>query len=107
MLVVLELATANVLLVGASLLARSFVKLVTIDLGYDATHVLTFQVAARGDRYSPDQLQRFADDLANRLLIGHAVCRRKSIYKDLRAARARGWASQRIQLSREFVRIIR
>jgi putative ABC transport system permease protein len=43
-LVVGQLVMATVLLVGAGLLIRSFVKLSTIEKGYDATNVLAFQI---------------------------------------------------------------
>src|SRR5262249_6082723 len=66
-LIVAEIATALPLLIVGSLMIRSFVNLITVDLGYDASHVLTFQVGARGDTYPPAQLELFADDLAVRL----------------------------------------
>jgi predicted permease len=66
-LVIAEIALALPLIVGGGLLIRSFVNLVTIDPGFDASHALTFQVGARGDRYPPAQLKRFSDDLAVRL----------------------------------------
>jgi putative ABC transport system permease protein len=43
-LVVGQLALATVLLVGAGLLLLSFVKLSTVDRGYDASNVLAFQL---------------------------------------------------------------
>jgi putative ABC transport system permease protein len=43
-LVVGQLAMATILLVGAGLLATSFVNLATVDKGYDPTGVLTFQL---------------------------------------------------------------
>jgi putative ABC transport system permease protein len=66
-LIVAEIAMAFPLLVGGSLLIRSFLNLVAVDPGYDATHALTFQVSARGDKYPPAQLKIFADDLVSRL----------------------------------------
>jgi len=62
-----EIALALPLVVGGGLLVRSFVRLLTIDRGYDAANVLTFQVATRGDRYTPDRVLTFADDLIGRL----------------------------------------
>jgi putative ABC transport system permease protein len=44
-LVVVELALAVVLLLGAGLLVRSFNKLMTLDLGFDRENVLTFRVS--------------------------------------------------------------
>jgi putative ABC transport system permease protein len=43
-LVVGQLVMATVLLVGAGLLAHSFVKLATVEKGYDPSNVLTFQL---------------------------------------------------------------
>jgi predicted permease len=43
-LVAVEAALAVVLLVGAALLARSFVELLRVDAGYDPAHVLTADV---------------------------------------------------------------
>jgi putative ABC transport system permease protein len=56
-LVIAEIALALPLIVGCGLLLRSFVNLVTVDPGYDASHALTFQVGARGDRYSPGSVE--------------------------------------------------
>jgi putative ABC transport system permease protein len=66
-LVVAEIALAVPLVVGGGLLVRSFVKLVSVDPGYDASHALTFQVGARGDRHTPAQFKFFSDDLIARL----------------------------------------
>ena len=66
-LVIAEIALALPLIVGGGLLVRSFVNLATVDPGYDASHALTFQIGARGDRYTPAQLKRFSDDLVVRL----------------------------------------
>ncbi|HEY7333713.1 MAG TPA: ABC transporter permease [Bryobacteraceae bacterium] len=43
-LVVAELAVSLVLLIGASLLIRSFLKLAHVELGFPSGHLLTFQV---------------------------------------------------------------
>ncbi len=43
-LVVGQLALATVLLVGAALLIQSFVRLTTVEKGYDPSNVLTFQL---------------------------------------------------------------
>jgi putative ABC transport system permease protein len=50
-LVVAQLAMATTLLVGAGLLSNSFVKLASVEKGYDPTHVLAFQLALP-DEYS-------------------------------------------------------
>lgn len=50
-LVVAEAATAIVLLVGAGVLLRSFVRLINVDAGFQPQGVLTMQVAVSGDAY--------------------------------------------------------
>ena len=50
-LVVGQLVLATVLLVGAGLLANSFIKLSTFDKGYDPANVLAFNLLFP-DRYS-------------------------------------------------------
>jgi putative ABC transport system permease protein len=64
--VIAETALAMVLLIGGGLMIRSFVKLVTVDLGYDPSHVLTFQVALPRDRYSNAQILAFAEEATTR-----------------------------------------
>ena len=66
-LIVAEVAMAMVLLVGGGLLIHSFVKLSTIDLGYEPANVLTFQVGLPADRYTNVQLRTFAESLVARL----------------------------------------
>lgn len=46
LLLIVEAALAVVLLVGTTLLARSFVNLMRVDPGYDPTHVLTAELIA-------------------------------------------------------------
>jgi putative ABC transport system permease protein len=52
-LVVGELALALMLLVSAGLLARSVVRLLDVDKGFDATNLLTLEINSTGARY-PD-----------------------------------------------------
>jgi putative ABC transport system permease protein len=66
-LVVAEVSLSMVLLVGAGLLIHSFARLSAVDTGYDASGVLTFQVALPNDRYPTDRLKQFAEDLVARL----------------------------------------
>jgi macrolide transport system ATP-binding/permease protein len=54
-LVVLELATAMVLLVGASLLGQSLYRLLTVDLGFEPDRLATIQVAAVGPRFEGEE----------------------------------------------------
>src|SRR5262245_17120090 len=62
-LLVAEVALAMRLLVGAGLLIRSFLKLSTVDAGYDPSNVLTFQLALPGGRYPVPQLKESAENL--------------------------------------------
>jgi putative ABC transport system permease protein len=66
-LVVGEIAIAMLLLVGGGLLMHSFLKLASVNPGYDPSNVLTFQVAVRGDLYSAASVKGYADDLVTRL----------------------------------------
>jgi putative ABC transport system permease protein len=67
-LVVAELGISLVLLIGAGLLARSFVKLATAELGFPADHLLTFRVKLTRARYATTAAQRqFYSDLATRM----------------------------------------
>jgi len=54
--VVAQLGLALVLLTGAGLLTRSFVRLIGVDPGFDTGHLLTFKVALPGSKYGTDQL---------------------------------------------------
>jgi predicted permease len=54
-MVVLELATAMVLLVGASLLGKSLYRLLTVDLGFEPDRLATIQVAAVGPRFEGEE----------------------------------------------------
>jgi macrolide transport system ATP-binding/permease protein len=54
-LVVVELAVAVVLLVGAALLGQSFYRLLHVKDGFDTTHLATVQVMAPGNIYKKDE----------------------------------------------------
>ncbi len=54
-LVVVQIAMALVLLVGAGLLGRSFLSLMRTDLGMKPENVLTFQVVLEGEQYQEDR----------------------------------------------------
>jgi predicted permease len=55
-LVIVELSVAVVLLVGAGLLGKSFYRLLHVELGFDATHLATVQMAAQESAYpKPEQ----------------------------------------------------
>jgi len=59
-LVVTEVAVALMLLVGAGLLGRSLVRLLSVDPGFDASNLLTLQAQAAGPKY-PDSLSVYAN----------------------------------------------
>jgi macrolide transport system ATP-binding/permease protein len=54
-LVIVELATATVLLVGAGLLGKSLSRLLRVDLGFEPDHLVTLNIAASGSSYETDQ----------------------------------------------------
>ena len=64
-LVVAEIAMAMMLLVGGALLIHSFLRLSSVERGYNATNVLTFQAATQGP--SRAENLAFADRLIERL----------------------------------------
>ncbi|MGH9329801.1 MAG: ABC transporter permease, partial [Vicinamibacterales bacterium] len=67
-LVMAEVALSLVLLVGASLLLRSFSRLVHVDPGFQAEKVLAFRVSLPRTSYKEDaQLTAFFDQLLERL----------------------------------------
>jgi putative ABC transport system permease protein len=52
--VVAQMCLALVLLAGSGLLIRSFVRLVGVDPGFDASHLLTFKVSLPSSKYGKD-----------------------------------------------------
>jgi predicted permease len=63
-LIVAETALAVVLLIGAGLLLRSFVRLSSVELGFDGRGVQTFNVSLPNTAYdTPDERARFIDTL--------------------------------------------
>ncbi len=57
-LVVVEIALAVVLLIGAGLLVRSFIELTRVDPGFRTEQALSFRVVLQGDRYKEDEPAR-------------------------------------------------
>jgi len=55
LLVVSELAFSLMLLIGAGLLTRSFVRLQSVAPGFTTDRVLTMQVAANDPKYRQDK----------------------------------------------------
>ncbi|MGH7593835.1 MAG: ADOP family duplicated permease [Gemmatimonadales bacterium] len=67
-LVVVEVALAVVLLIGAGLLLRSLSRLLQVDPGFRPDHLVAFDVRPQGSRYPYDPDRRsFASELIERL----------------------------------------
>ena len=60
-LVVVEIALAMVLLVGAGLLTRSFIRLQSIDPGFNAENVLAMNVSVAGTAHAPKRGEFFRE----------------------------------------------
>jgi len=56
LLVVVELALSLMLLIGAGLLVRSFVRLQSVPPGFTTDHVLTMQIAPNDPKYRQDKV---------------------------------------------------
>ncbi len=68
LLIVSELAISLVLLIGAGLLIRSFIRLQSVPPGFTADHVLTMQIMANDTRYHDDKvLAAFYRDIEARM----------------------------------------
>jgi putative ABC transport system permease protein len=67
MLVVVEIALALVLLVGAGLLLQTLLRLERVDPGFDSHRVLTFKVELPDVRYSKPQQMAFFQEFIARL----------------------------------------
>ncbi len=66
-LVIAEVAIAVPLLIGAGLLIRSFLSLVSIDPGFRSEKVLSFRLDLPPDVYTPPQRVQFFERLTQRL----------------------------------------
>jgi predicted permease len=67
-LVVVQTASALILLVGSALLMRSFWQLSNVDAGYDTKNIFTFQIAAnRPDLNDRSSMSRFQYTFMDRL----------------------------------------
>ena len=63
-----QLALSLVLLIGATLLARSYARITRANPGFDPRHVLSFRVSLPGSRYNkPELVAGFFDQLNRRL----------------------------------------
>lgn len=67
-LAIAELAVSLMLLTGAGLLVRSFVRLLNVSPGFNPQHVISMQVAAYGPKYEKDAARlQFYQDLGQRV----------------------------------------
>ena len=68
LLVVSEIALSLILLVGAGLLIRSFVRLQKVQPGFSTDHILTMEVAVTGPTYKKDEpVIGFYHEIASRI----------------------------------------
>ena len=68
MLVVLQVALSLLLLIGAGLFLRSFVRLLSVDPGFEARNVLTINLSLSTTKYAqPDQQIAFFDEVLRRV----------------------------------------
>jgi putative ABC transport system permease protein len=67
LLVVSEVAVALLLLVGAGLMTKSFLRLQQVDPGFDATNVVSMNIALPTSKYRTQQLNNFYDQLFERI----------------------------------------
>jgi putative ABC transport system permease protein len=68
LLAVSEIALALVLLVGAGLLVRSFLRVLDVTPGFEAANLVTMNVSANGTRYADDaKVRAFYDEVLQRV----------------------------------------
>ncbi len=63
----IEVALALVLLVGGGLLINSFVRLQRVDPGFDMDNVLTMRLTLAQERFTPEQIEPFFEELRRRV----------------------------------------
>ena len=66
-LVVIEVALALVLLVGAGLMTRSFTKLLQVNPGFDSNNLIAARVLLPATKYPRPTIVRFYEDVIDRL----------------------------------------
>jgi len=67
LLVVSEVAVALLLLVGAGLMTKSFLRLQQVDPGFNATNVVSMNIALPTSKYRQEQVMTFYDQLFERV----------------------------------------
>ncbi|MGB7435838.1 MAG: ABC transporter permease [Candidatus Acidiferrum sp.] len=65
--VVAEISLALVLLAGSSLMIESFLRLMNVDSGFQASHLLTFQISLPGTKYDDQARASFFTQLLNNI----------------------------------------
>jgi len=73
LIMAMQVAIAGVLLVGASLLGRSFVALLSADRGYNPAGVLTARLSMPASMYPPERRYAILDQILSRLAAMPAV----------------------------------
>jgi predicted permease len=68
MLVGVEVALALALLTGSGLLVNSFLRLRTVDTGFDASNVLTMRLTLAPNRYEAARMEPFFQELRDRVV---------------------------------------
>jgi len=98
-LVVAELSVSLVLLVGAGLLSRSFLKLAGARLGFPADHLLTLRVNLTSSRYATAESQvQFFEDVLQRVR-GLPMVRDAAVSTDVPLSGERQWNSTSFQVA--------
>jgi predicted permease len=62
-----QVAVACILLIGASLMVRTFITMLNVDRGYEASNVLTARIATPGGLFTPERRAALASRTLERL----------------------------------------
>ena len=82
-LVVAEVALSMLLLVGAGLMLRSFIRLMSVDPGFDPQNALTMVIGLPQSKYQPPQRAAFFQQLLERLRAAPGVRSVCAVYPPL------------------------
>jgi len=88
LLVVSEVALSLLLLVGAGLMLRSFIRLMSVDPGFDPQNALTMVIGLPQSKYHPPQRAAFFQQLLDRLRAAPGVRSVGAVYPPLGAGEA-------------------